>query len=106
MVQKLRIGHSGVTCCLDNFGDDGPECFTEGSVVYINTEHPLYRREARKIDSHTMHVARLIAQEISLMKDPRNPRQAFERQSKLLKDAFVDKGKEEGAGDGEDNSGS
>ncbi len=28
------------------------------------------------------------AQEISLMKDPKNPRQAFERQSKLLRDAF------------------
>lgn len=32
----------------------------------------------------------IITQEISLMKDPRNPRQAFERQSKLLKDAFID----------------
>jgi DNA topoisomerase VI subunit B len=28
------------------------------------------------------------AQEIAMMKDPKNPRQAFERQSKLLRDAF------------------
>lgn len=34
---------------------------------------------------------RLITQEISLMKDLKNPRQAFERQSKLLRDAFVEK---------------
>ncbi|MBI5190527.1 MAG: ATP-binding protein [Nitrospirae bacterium] len=107
VVQKLKLGHSGVTCCLDHFGESGPECFTEGSVIYINVEHPMYKREARKLDSHTMHVARLISQEISLMKDPKNPRQAFERQSRLLKDAFIegaekadteDKGdKEEGA---------
>jgi hypothetical protein len=31
-----------------------------------------------------------LAQEISLMKEPRSPRQAFERQSKLLRDAFID----------------
>jgi hypothetical protein len=29
--------------------------------------------------------------EIALMKDSKNPRQAFERQSKLLKDAFIEK---------------
>jgi hypothetical protein len=37
-----------------------------------------------------MHIARLLSQEIALMKDPRNPRQAFERQSKLLRDAFIE----------------
>jgi DNA replication initiation complex subunit (GINS family) len=29
--------------------------------------------------------------EIALMKDSKNPRQAFERQSRLLKDAFIEK---------------
>ncbi|MBI4844697.1 MAG: hypothetical protein HY809_10340 [Nitrospirae bacterium] len=42
--------------------------------------------------SHILNLARLITQEISLMKDPKNPRQAFERQSKLLRDAFIEKG--------------
>jgi hypothetical protein len=58
--------------------------------VYINRDHPLYKREAKKGDAHTMHIARLLTQEIALMKDPRNPRQAFERQSKLLRDAFIE----------------
>jgi hypothetical protein len=58
--------------------------------VYINRDHPLYKREAKKGEAHTMHIARLLTQEIALMKDPRNPRQAFERQSKLLRDAFID----------------
>jgi Histidine kinase-, DNA gyrase B-, and HSP90-like ATPase len=91
VVKRLRVGHEGVSCCLDHFGEDGPECFSEGNVIYINRDHPLYRREARKAETHTMHLARLLTQEITLMKDaPRDPRKAFDRQSKLLRDAFAD----------------
>lgn len=91
VVKRLRIGHQGVSCCLDHFGEDGPECFSEGTVIYINRDHPLYRREARRAETHTMHLARLLTQEITLMKDaPRDPRKAFDRQSKLLRDAFID----------------
>lgn len=90
VVRRLKMGQEGISCCLDHFGEAGPECFSEGTVVYVNQDHPLYKREAKKQDTHTMHVARLLTQEIALMKDPRNPRQAFERQSKLLRDAFVE----------------
>ncbi len=45
-----------------------------------------------KVDTHILNLARLITQEIALMKDPKNPRQAFERQSKLMKDAFIERG--------------
>ncbi|MCL5773837.1 MAG: ATP-binding protein [Firmicutes bacterium] len=90
VIQKMKLGTGGVTCCLDNFGTDGPESVTEGTIIYINKDHPLYIRELRKPDAHTMHIARLLAQEISLMKDPRNPRQAYERQSVLLRDAFIE----------------
>jgi hypothetical protein len=91
VVKRLRVGQEGVSCCLDHFGEDGPECFSEGTVIYINRDHPLCRREARKAETHTMHLARLLTQEITLMKDaPRDPRKAFDRQSKLLRDAFTD----------------
>jgi hypothetical protein len=91
VVKRFRVGHQGVSCCLDHFGEDGPESFSEGTVIYINRDHPLYRREARKAEAHTMHIARLLTQEISLLKDPpRDPRKAFDRQSKLLRDAFAD----------------
>lgn len=90
VVRRLKVGQAGISCCLDHFGEDGPECFNEGTIVYINRDHPLYKREAKKADTHTMHIARLLTQEIALMKDPRNPRQAFERQSKLLRDAFIE----------------
>ncbi|MGB7946208.1 MAG: ATP-binding protein [Candidatus Binatia bacterium] len=90
VVRRLKMGQAGISCCLDHFGETGPESFSEGTTVYINRDHPLYKREAKKADAHTMHIARLISQEIALMKDPRNPRQAFERQSKLLRDAFIE----------------
>jgi Histidine kinase-, DNA gyrase B-, and HSP90-like ATPase len=90
VVRRLKMGQAGISCCLDHFGEAGPESFSEGTIVYINRDHPLYKRECKKADAHTMHIARLLTQEIALMKDPRNPRQAFERQSKLLRDAFIE----------------
>lgn len=94
IIKKIKFGETGVSCVVDSFGVDGPEVFSEETTIYINRDHPLYKRESAKVDTHTLNLARLITQEISLMKDPRNPRQAFERQSKLLKDAFIEKGNE------------
>ncbi len=90
VVQRARLGEAGVMCCLDHFGPDRPEAFHEGTAIYINRDHPLYLRNSRRRDTQTLHLARLLTQEISLMKEPRSPRQAFERQSKLLRDAFVE----------------
>jgi hypothetical protein len=88
IVRKIKIGNTGVICCLDNFGTDGAESFTENNVIYINRDHPLYISESKKRDAHILNLARLITQEISLMKDSKNPRKAFEQQSVLLRDAF------------------
>ena len=90
VVQEVKFGETGVSVCVDDFGEDGQECFTEGTVIYINQQHPLYQREAKKPETHLLNVARLVTQEISLMKDTRNSRQAFQRQSKLLRDAFIE----------------
>jgi hypothetical protein len=87
----MKFGQYGVSCVVDGFGEDGPEVFTEETTIYINKDHPLYRRESSKADTHILNLARLITQEIALMKDSKNPRQAFERQSRLLKDAFIEK---------------
>jgi len=90
IVQRMKFGETGVSVCVDDFGENGPECFTEGTVIYINQQHPLYQREAKKPETYILNVTRLITQEISLMKDTKNPRQAFSRQSKLLRDAFIE----------------
>jgi hypothetical protein len=90
IVRRMRMGTESVSVCLDFFGESGPECFSEGNVVYINRDHPLYLRESRKAAAYTMYIARLITQEISMMKATKSPRVAFNRQSKLLKDAFAE----------------
>jgi Histidine kinase-, DNA gyrase B-, and HSP90-like ATPase len=91
IIKKMKFGETGVSCVVDSFGEEGPETFSEETTIYINRDHPLYKRESTRIETHTLNLARLITQEIALMKDPKNPRQAFERQSKLLKDAFIEK---------------
>ncbi len=91
VIKRMKFGETGVSCCVDSFGEDGPEVFSEETTIYINRDNPLYRRESSKANTHILNLARLITQEISLMKDPRSPRQAFERQSKLLRDAFIEK---------------
>lgn len=93
IIKRMKFGMTGVSCVVDSFGEDGPETFSEETTIYINRDHPLYKHESGRIETHTLNLARLITQEIALMKDPRNPRQAFERQSKLLKDAFIEKEK-------------
>ncbi|MBU4343394.1 MAG: ATP-binding protein [Candidatus Omnitrophica bacterium] len=90
VVKKLKLGQQGVSCCIDHLGADSLECYTEGTIVYINRDHPLYKKEVQKKDTFILHIARLLTQEICLMKDPRNPRQAFLRQSRLLRDALVE----------------
>ncbi len=90
VVRRVRMGETGLTCCVDAFGPDGPESFTEGTVIYLNREHPLYQHEASKKDTLTRHVARLITQELALMRERDDPRRAFAQQSLLLKDAFIE----------------
>ncbi len=90
VVQKVRTGETGLTCCIDQFGDDGPESFTEGTIIYINRDHPLYRHEAAKRETFTRHLARLLTQELALMNEREDPRRAFQQQSLLLKESFSD----------------
>lgn len=89
LIKKMKIGKMNLALIIDHFGADGPESFVESDIIYINRDHPLYVRESINRERHIMNIARLLCQEISLMSNPRNPRHAYERQSKLLKDAFT-----------------
>jgi hypothetical protein len=88
VIRRLKLGQQGLSCCVDHLGPEAPECYTEGSVVYINRDHPLHRRFAQTKEAYALYLARLLTQEIAMMKSPRSPRQAFERAGALL--AFTD----------------
>jgi hypothetical protein len=89
VVKRMKFGSTAVLCVIDHFGPEGPEVFSEGSAVYLNADHPLYQREIDQPRGFTMYVSRLLAQEIALMQDPKNPRKAFELQSRILREAFA-----------------
>jgi hypothetical protein len=92
IIKRMKFIDGIVSCCLDHFGEDGPESFFENSIIYINVDSPLYKREMKKGEAHVLNLTRLITQELTLMKEPpRDPRKAFERQSRLMRDAFRDK---------------
>ena len=88
VVKRMRFGKRAVTCVIDHFGAEGPEVFSEENAIYLNADHPLFERESDHPRAFTMYVARLFAQEIALMQNPRNPRKAFEMQSRILREAF------------------
>jgi hypothetical protein len=67
VIKKMKFGQYGVSCVVDGFGEDGPEVFTEETTIYINKDHPLYRRESSKADTPILNLARLITQEIALI---------------------------------------
>jgi Leucine Rich Repeat (LRR) protein len=80
------FGHVGISACLDHFGETGPESFSEGMIVYINVDHPVYKDEAQKADTRITHVARLLSQEIAVMRGPIDPQQRIthvEHQGKI-----------------------
>lgn len=89
VVKKVKFGDMGVSCCIDSFGPDGPESFTENGIIYMNQDHPLYREQEKKPVTFMMHVTRLLAQEIALMMPAQSPREACDKQSQLLKAALA-----------------
>jgi len=89
VIRRLKLGQQGLSCCIDHLGAEAPECYTEGTIVYMNQDHPLHQQFVKdNRQAYALYLARLLSQEIALMKQPRSPRQAFECQGKLLRDAF------------------
>lgn len=88
VIRRLKLGQQGLSCCIDHLGAEAPECYTEGRIVYVNRDHPLHQQFIQDREAYTLYLARLLTQEIALMKEPRSPRQSFDCQSRLLRDAF------------------
>lgn len=88
VIKRVKFGEMGVSCVIDSFGPEAAECFPESGVIYINRDHSLYRREEKREQTLILHLTRILAQEISLMANPSSPREAFEKQSQLLKSAL------------------
>lgn len=89
LVKRIKIGGSHIVCSFTSLGEEEIESFNEGGVVFINRDHPLFLYAASDERSMKWHLARLITQEIALLAKPASAYQAFEWQSRLLKDALT-----------------
>jgi hypothetical protein len=89
VLKKIRMKKLGISCGIVSLGEDGPEVMSQGNLIYINQDHPLYQKLYKKKDLFGIHLMRLITQEIVLMKKIRiTASEAFSWQGKLLKDAL------------------
>ncbi len=95
LVKKIRIGGTSIVCSLTHLGEEEVESFVEGGVIFINRDHPLFARTAKKEELASFYLTRLVTQEIALLANPSDARRAFDWQSRLLTDALVERKREE-----------
>lgn len=90
VIKKIRLKKLGISCGIVSLGEEGPEVFSQGNMVYINQDHKIYRKLYSRRDLFDIHLLRLLTQEIVMMKKIRLPaREAFNWQSRLLTDAIT-----------------
>ena len=88
-LKKIRLKKLGISCGIVSLGETGPEVLSQGNLIYINQDHPLYQKFYKKAELFSLHLLRLVTQEIVLMKKLRiTASEAFAWQGKLLKDAM------------------
>lgn len=89
-VKRIRIKKLGVNCALVHLGENEPEAISDSQFIYINQDHPLYKKFNKNKQQQFLNLMRLVAQEIALMyKSRQSPREYFQYQSRLLKDALT-----------------
>lgn len=89
VIKRIRIKRLGISVAIVSLGTDGPEILSQGNLLYINSDHPLYKKLSKNKEQFELHLLRLITQEIVLLKKLRlSAREAFTWQSQLLTDAF------------------
>lgn len=89
VIKRIKLKKLGVSCGIVSLGETGPEVVSQGNMIYINQDHSLYQKFFKKRELLSLHFFRLITQELVLMKKLRiTAREAFDWQSKLLKDAL------------------
>lgn len=89
VIKRIKLKKLGVSCGIVSLGETGPEVISQGNMIYINQDHSLYQKFFKKRELLSLHFFRLITQELVLMKKLRiTAREAFDWQSKLLKDAL------------------
>lgn len=43
MIKRIRIKKLGVSCGIVSLGEDEPEVYSQGNMIYINQDHKIYK---------------------------------------------------------------
>ena len=54
-MKKIRLNKMGISCGIISLGEQSPETMSQGNVVYINQDHPIYRQLYKKHDLLSLH---------------------------------------------------
>lgn len=89
LARSIAIGGIGITCAMENCGKMQPAVFTEAGVVYINLDHPLYKKQAtRGQEMLGFYLSYLVSQQVALLLAEGDCRKAFDAQNRLLTDSW------------------
>ncbi len=88
IARSIVVGGIGITCALENCGKQQAAAFTEAGIVYINIDHPLYKKQAEKGQEMLgFYLTYLLSQQVALLLSEGDTRKAFETQNRLLTDS-------------------
>lgn len=48
VIKRIRMKKLGISCGIVSLGEDGPEVMSQGNLIYINQDHPLYQKLYKK----------------------------------------------------------
>ncbi|TSC78534.1 MAG: Histidine kinase-, DNA gyrase B-, and HSP90-like protein ATPase [Parcubacteria group bacterium Gr01-1014_33] len=90
VIRKMRFGNLGIVCRMERYGPKYPPSFLEEGIIFINIDHPLYRKQMENTPLLTMFISTLLTKELALKKHPNDSAAAYTLQHHLLTDAFKD----------------
>lgn len=89
VIKRIKLNKIGVSVAVAPLGAESAEVASDGNLIYINSDHPLYNKLYNQKDQMEFNLLRLITQEIVTMRKSRiNSVEAFSAQSQLLTDAL------------------
>lgn len=89
IARSIAVGGIGITCALENCGKDQPAAFTDAGIVYINVDHPLYRKQTgRGGEMLGFYLTYLLSQQVALLLSEGDARKIFDTQTRLLADSW------------------
>lgn len=88
VARSMKLGSFSIVCKCHQLGENSPPVVSETGIIFINRDHPLYKRFSKNAEALTLFVTELIAQEIARNRTMA-AQEAFMLQNQILTDAWA-----------------